>query len=687
MKRVLALIAALCLLTVSAVAESAGDTRAVEMVKDGLTVYRCKSVGQTDTQTYKLDYPAFESSDATLASYLTQTVAEPLLALRKIDAMSAENAYTADTKDSVRISFFASLEFDGILSLEASVSNRAADLSVNEMLFFYRIIDLAQRRELTVYDLFNEQRDVVDVAIRNAVFTIQNGQGLAIVGDASQVPAPNSIYLTKAVFRCLYAAGTVSQKATVVDIPWEQLGLTQSPVLLGEASATVADQSALMAAHPDAQSADSDADDGDGDVADDPSADDAEPLSADEFLQRLTANDWIVNGDTLHFTPDGTITDPTDGNSLFIAYRVLDGKLYLSSAERPDQGVSVYEIQGGLNMLFDAETSDYINLTFLATAASQPTLPPTVAPAADTQAPPVAVTTPTPMPVSGDDAQTLSFLTQGLWKRLGTDGNTYYQFLPDGTLLTIQVTPYTLTDGALGSDAISGTVRIGGTAFTLTQADGNEVGFVLNRSATAVPGEAFVTASPTPLPTPTPTPSPEPTASPTPSPTPMPTPTLSPYEQAAASAPTIATLPDAAFEKRQTLKVYSAPDLKSYRDSKAQVTTDETVQIFGVTGDWVLVSYKIGNGSRGRIGYIANTTLANADAVAKLTFADITLTLTKKANATDDPLNGKSKLFEVKQGASVKLLAFLGVDWAYVETTYKDKPCRVFIPRSALMAE
>ena len=236
MKRVLALIAALCLLTVSAVAESAGDTRAVELEKDGLTVYRCKSVGQTDTQTYKLDYPAFESSDATLASYLTQTVAEPLLALRKIDAMSAENAYTADTKDSVRISFFASLEFDGILSLEASVSNRAADLSVNEMLFFYRIIDLAQRRELTVYDLFNEQRDVVDVAIRNAVFTIQNGQGLAIVGDASQVPAPNSFYLTKAVFRCLYAAGTVSQKATVVDIPWEQLGLTQSPVLLGEAS-------------------------------------------------------------------------------------------------------------------------------------------------------------------------------------------------------------------------------------------------------------------------------------------------------------------------------------------------------------------------------------------------------------------------------------------------------------------
>ena len=55
--------------------------------------------------------------------------------------------------------------------------------------------------------------------------------------------------------------------------------------------------------------------------------------------------------------------------------------------------------------------------------------------------------------------------------------------------------------------------------------------------------------------------------------------------------------------------------------------------------------------------------------------------------ATDDPLNGKGKLFDLNKDASVTLLAFMGSDWAYVETTYKNKTCRVFISRSALMEE
>ena len=149
----------------------------------------------------------------------------------------------------------------------------------------------------------------------------------------------------------------------------------------------------------------------------------------------------------------------------------------------------------------------------------------------------------------------------------------------------------------------------------------------------------------------------------------------------------MATLSDATFAKRQTLKVYSAPDEASFRDAKAQVTTDETVSIFGVTGDWVLVGYKIGNGSKGRIGYVANTTLADAANVAQLGFANIAMKLTKNAKATDDPLNGQTRLFDMKKDTSVTLLAFLAKDWAYVETQYRSKVCRVFIPRSALIAE
>ena len=304
-----------------------------------------------------------------------------------------------------------------------------------------------------------------------------------------------------------------------------------------------------------------------------------------------------------------------------------------------------------------------------------------------TNAPATEVPTPTPMPLTGDDADIAAFLAQGLWKRIGTDGNTYYQFTPDGKLLTIEVTPYTVENGALSSEVFSGEVVAGGTAFTVKTADGEQIGYVLNRSATAIPVEEFVTATPTPPPTPTPTLGPTPTPSPTPTPTPVPTPTLSPYEQAAQTAPTLAALGDAAFAKRQSFDVYSAPDKQSYRDPNAKVTTDDQVSIYGVAGDWVLVSYKIGNGSRGRVGYIANDTLADPDNVAQLAFANIPLKLTKKVKATDDPLNGKGKLFDLNKDASVTLLAFMGSDWAYVETTYKNKTCRVFISRSALMEE
>lgn len=671
MKRLLALLAALCLFAGVADAEGSPESRTPELTRDGLTVIRCQLSGQTDTLTSKLDYPAFESDDTALAEYLTQTVTEPLLALRRAEPMSDAAAYTADTKDYVRMSFFASMDFGGLLSVEASVYNRSADQAVNEVTFFYRIIDLGARRELTVYDLFTEPQETVTAAIRSAVFSIKDDQGEAIVDDAAQVPAPNSYYLTTAAFRCLYAAGTVAQKATVVDVPWDKLGLTQSPLLLGEGQTTPEATAEAVVQMEETGSPTGGLGAGDA-------------LAGDALLARLTANDWQTEGAMLRFLPDGSITDPTGGAPLFVAYTLGEKSLFLTSDDRPDQELYVSETADGLLFTFEPETSDYTTLGLTPGAA----LPGEAAPNTPAPAEPTAaVSTPTPMPLTGDDADVLAFLTQGLWKRLGTDGQTYYQFMPDGKLLTIQVTPYSLAEGQLESGELAGTVEVGGNAFTLVEADGGQVGFVLNRSATPVPGEAFVTATPTPPPTPTPEPTPSPSPSPTPTASPAPTPTLSPYEQAAATAPTLAALGDATFAKRQSFKVYSAPDDQSYRDSKAQVTTDESVQIFGVTGEWVLVSYPIGNGSRGRIGYISNTTLADADNVAQLAFANIPLSLTKKANATDDPLNGKGKLFEIKKDAQVTLLAFLGTDWAYVETTYKTKPCRVFIPRASLMAE
>ncbi|MCE5344099.1 MAG: hypothetical protein LLF96_11040 [Eubacteriales bacterium] len=663
MKRALALLVTFCLLFGSAAATGdTGETRTVELTKDGVTVYKVEASGTTDTLQYKVQYPAFECEDATLQSYLTQAVTTPLLALRKMDKMSADAAYENGGKDTVRVSFTVSMDFSGVLSLEASVGNRAADGTLDEVLFFYRIIDLQNRKELSLYDLFSASRDVVDAAVRTAVFQQESVLGTAIVSDASQVPAPNSCFLTTAAFRCLYAAGTVAREAAVVDIPWAQLGLTRSAVLTGGASQADASASAPVNAITD--------------------------MAA--LTQLLTATDWKAGNGYLRFLPDGTVVDPTGLPALYTGYAVQEGKLYLDSADLSGQAATVTQTTSGLLFTFDATGGADSTLALF--AASVPAQEPeaTQTPQPATLAPLSAVVTPTPMPVAGEDADIVAFLTQGLWKPLGDNGNIYYQFTADGKLLTIEVSSYTVAGGTVESDVFSGEVSLGGTAFTLIEPDGSQNGYVLNRSGTAIAPAEFVTPSPTPTPSPSPTPSPAPTPSPTPaptatpSPTPTPTPTLSPYEVAVQTAPTLAVLSDATFEKRQTLKVYSAPDENSYRSAKAQVTTDDTVDIFGVTGDWVLVSYPIGDGSRGRIGYISTVTLADAANVAKLSLASIDITLTRNATATDDPLMGKGKIFELKKGVQVKLLAFLGTDWAYIETTYKDQPCRIFIPRASL---
>jgi len=283
----------------------------------------------------------------------------------------------------------------------------------------------------------------------------------------------------------------------------------------------------------------------------------------------------------------------------------------------------------------------------------------------------------------------VDLLTRGLWKRMGTDGDNYYQFLPDGRLLVIHVEEYTIENGYLESSPLTGQVLVGGdTAFTLRQGE-DLTGYVLNRSAASVSGAEFVTPSPTPAPTPVPTPTPEitPTPTPEPTPTPVPTPTLSPYEVARRDAPVLAALGDASFEKARNLHVYSAPSKDAYRDNRWQVTTGEAVGIYGLEDGWLLVSYTIGNGSRGRMGYIEPSTLKDPDQVAELGFAAIEATLLKNTDATDDPLFGKGRFTALKKGTEVKILAFLGADWAYVELTYRNKPCRLFVPQSSLMEE
>ena len=151
-------------------------------------------------------------------------------------------------------------------------------------------------------------------------------------------------------------------------------------------------------------------------------------------------------------------------------------------------------------------------------------------------------------------------------------------------------------------------------------------------------------------------------------------------------APELSVLEDAAFEKRRSLEVYSAPGENTWRARNATVTTDDTVAIYGVENGWVLVSYAIGNGSRGRIGYIDDLTLDNPGKVKPLSFCALPMTLVTAAEGTDDPLRGREPILSLNKGDQVTLLAFME-DWAYVQSGLEGRVCRYFIPKTALMEE
>ena len=598
MKRFLAwLLAAMTALSVlPALAE--GE---VDVTGSGVTVLRNHLEGQTDGLSLAVDYPAFVCDDAGLQAFLEENVTRPFQAL-----CGAQS----DQTSSIRGGYCASLDFASLLSVEANVRYKEGDQT--RYVFFYRVVDLAAQRLLEPEDLFTESREQIESALRQAAYEQALAQGMTVLpASAAETPLPNSYYLSARAFRVIYDGNTLCDAPTVVDIPWEDLGLTPSQVF-------------------------EDGDDDDGmDVTD----------AADE-----PADDTAIIGGA-----DG----PT--------------AIYLATAEPAAT----------------AESAAY---------EPAPTPLPTVTPGPQNTLDPnfslPPVSTPTPMPLAGSDAIMADVLTHGLWKQLGTDGTIYYQFTADGKLLTVRVEDYTLTDGYLESDTLTGTLDIGSdSAFTLRDGSGGLSGYVLNRQGEAVAPEEFVTPTPTPVPTPTPaptptpSPSPTPTAAPTPTPTPAPTPTLSPYERAQQEAPTLAQLGDASFARARTLDVYSAPSEQAWRSKKAQVTTNDNVAIYGRVGEWVLVSYTIGNGSRGRMGYIDDMTLDNPEGVAQLAFSNIPITLTSDAKATDDPLYGQETIRTIPAGEQVVLLAFLGNDWAYVQTTMEDKECRLFIPQQALMQE
>lgn len=606
MKRWIALAMAL-LLALSAPAVMAEGT--VDVTGDGITVLRNHRESETDSLLEVVDYPTFVCEDSQLQAFLEEEITQPIQELCLVEEDEAGQA-------TVRGGYYASLELEGLLSIEATIRYQAPGSDETEYRFFSCIVDLVDQRLLDLMDLFEDSEDVVETVLCREVYDRASQQGLLdeSISSKNEVPLPDSCYLTTEVLRTIYDANTLTADPVVIDLPWEALDE------LTFASRTESNDAAIAIIGG----------------ADGPTA--------------------IFVADTL--PPKTEEPLPTD-------------EPIIGGADEP----AVIELPATIQ-------------------TPMPTVTPFPEATLDPNFSLPEVVTPTPMPLAGSDAITVDVLTHGLWKPLGTDGSTYYQFTADGKLLTVQIEDYTVTDGYLESDSLRGTLDIGSdSAFTLRADNGDLSGYVLNRQGEAVAPEEFVTPTPTPVPTPTPTPTPAPTATPTPSPTPspaptpVPTPTLSPYQRAELEAPVLAPLSGVSFEKARSLNVYTAPSENAWRDRKAQVTTNENVSIYGITGEWVLVSYTIGNGSRGRFGYIDDMTLDNPESVPQLAFANLPMALLADVDATDDPLYGQAAITSLKVGDEVTLLAFMGSEWAYVETAVEGKVSRLFIPRQALMQE
>ena len=133
------------------------------------------------------------------------------------------------------------------------------------------------------------------------------------------------------------------------------------------------------------------------------------------------------------------------------------------------------------------------------------------------------------------------------------------------------------------------------------------------------------------------------------------------------------------FTPDQMYPVYSAPDSKSIRGraDKAAVSTNDWIQVFGSTGDWLLVQYDI-HDKHNRIGYIYRNALPGDTSVQELAFTAISAVTAKKVDVTDDPLVSKTKLVALDAGANVIVLGTMG-DWSYIEGTSEGKIFRGFV--------
>ena len=132
--------------------------------------------------------------------------------------------------------------------------------------------------------------------------------------------------------------------------------------------------------------------------------------------------------------------------------------------------------------------------------------------------------------------------------------------------------------------------------------------------------------------------------------------------------------------------VYNGPGM-AYGQSgngKAQVSTNDWIQVFGEEDGWIMIQYDITR-EHMRIGWIEASALPGNANVKTLSFMPITAVVTAGTSATDDPLGTQDSAFYLREGVRVQWLATMG-DWAYVEST-DGSLMRGFVPLARIDAD
>ena len=173
-------------------------------------------------------------------------------------------------------------------------------------------------------------------------------------------------------------------------------------------------------------------------------------------------------------------------------------------------------------------------------------------------------------------------------------------------------------------------------------------------------------------------------------------PRIDSWPDPAAAVPTMPSGQGGVWLKGGPLDVYTGPGRSYYKDGKAQVGTNDTVELLAYDNGWLLIEYNVNSGGRRRgyvpedsIDYKKNDNRTQSIIRNDLPKARITATARVHLNCYDDLTMVRMPFYQIREGTEVEVLASTVFpaprnEWAYVEYTSKEIRLRAFVPLSDL---